>query len=89
MPLEAAGLRLRPDFLWRDARLIIETDSRKFHGTAAAFELDRQREQRFFAAGWQVLRCTWRQVEYDPNSLLPLLRAGFRRVKAGADGPRT
>ena len=47
VPLEAAGLRLRPDFLWRDFRLIIETDSRKFHGTASAFELDRQREQRF------------------------------------------
>ncbi len=92
VPLEAAGLRLRPDFLWRDARLIIETDSRKFHGTAAAFELDRQREQRFFAAGWQVVRCTWRQVERDPKSLIPLLRAGFGRVPhpaAGADGPQT
>jgi predicted transcriptional regulator of viral defense system len=93
VPLEATGLRLRPDFLWRDARLIIETDSRKFHGTASAFELDRQREQRFFAAGWQVVRCTWRQVEHDPKSLIPLLRAGFARVQypatAGADGPQT
>ena len=79
VPLEAAGLRLRPDFLWRDFRLIIETDSRKFHGTASAFELDRQREQRFFAAGWQVVRCTWRQVERNPQELIRLLRAGFER----------
>ena len=90
VPLEAAGLRLRPDFLWRDFRLIIETDSRKFHGTASAFELDRQREQRFFAAGWQVVRCTWRQVERNPQELIRLLRAGFERNQAAAvDGPQT
>jgi len=88
VPLEVAGLRLKPDFLWRDARLIIEADSRKFHGTASAFELDRQREQRFFAAGWQVVRCTWRQVERNPHELIRLLRAGFNRNNA-ADGPRT
>lgn len=88
VPLEAAGLRLRPDFLWRDARLIIETDSRRFHGTASAFELDREREQRFFAAGWHVVRCTWRQVEHNPHELIHLLRAGFERASmAGADGP--
>jgi predicted transcriptional regulator of viral defense system len=93
VPLEAAGLRLRPDFLWRDARLIIETDSRRFHGTASAFELDRQREQRFFAAGWQVVRCTWRQVEHSPHELIRLLRAGFertpRRTQPQRDGPET
>jgi predicted transcriptional regulator of viral defense system len=88
VPLEAAGLRLRPDFLWRDVRLIIETDSRKFHGTASAFELDRQREQRFFAAGWQVVRCTWRQVEHNPQELIPLLSAGFKRAQTTADGPK-
>lgn len=88
VPLEAAGLRLKPDFLWRDARLIIEADSRKFHGTGSAFELDRHREQRFFAAGWQVVRCTWRQVEKNPHELIRLLRAGFEKA-TGSDGPRT
>jgi hypothetical protein len=90
VPLEAAGLRLRPDFLWRDFRLIIETDGRKFHDTASAFELDREREQRFFAAGWQVVRCTWRQVERNPQELIHLLRAGFERNQAATvDGPQT
>jgi predicted transcriptional regulator of viral defense system len=89
VPLEAAGLRLRPDFLWREARLIIETDSREFHGTASAFELDREREQRFFAAGWQVVRCTWRQVEHNPQALIRLLRAGFERTQSKVDGPGT
>ena len=35
------------DFLWREARLIVEADSRAFHDTASAFEYDRKREQRF------------------------------------------
>jgi very-short-patch-repair endonuclease len=86
VPLEAAGLRLRPDFLWREARLIIETDSREFHGTASAFELDREREQRFFAAGWQVVRCTWRQVERNPQALIRLLRPGFERAQPRSTG---
>jgi len=90
VPLNAAGIRLRPDFLWRDARLIIETDGRTYHETASAFELDRQREQRFFAAGWHVVRCTWSQVEHNPHQLIRLLRAGFERTSGlGVDGPQT
>jgi predicted transcriptional regulator of viral defense system len=88
VPLDVGGLQLQPDFLWRDARLIIETDSRKYHGTGSAFELDRHREQRFYAAGWQVVRCTWRQVEHEPHELIRLLRAGLDRASR-ADGPGT
>jgi predicted transcriptional regulator of viral defense system len=48
------GRRLRPDFLWRDAGLIVEADSRRFHGTDSAFQRDRRREQRLQLAGWRV-----------------------------------
>jgi hypothetical protein len=41
----AAGRQLEVDFLWRDARLIVEADSRRFHDTDSAFLTDRQREQ--------------------------------------------
>jgi very-short-patch-repair endonuclease len=80
VPLDVEGIRLRPDFLWRDARLILEADSRKYHDTGSAFELDRSREQRFYAAGWQVVRCTWRQVEVEPGLLLRSLRTGLARA---------
>jgi len=80
VPLDLGGIKMRPDFLWRDARLILEADSRKYHGTGAAFELDRQREQRFFMAGWQVVRCTWRQVEIEPETLIRSLRTGLSRA---------
>jgi very-short-patch-repair endonuclease len=66
--------RLKPDFLWRDAGLIIEADSRRFHDTSSAFQHDRRREQRLQLAGWRVSRCTWEQVEYEPRRLADTIR---------------
>jgi very-short-patch-repair endonuclease len=66
---------LQADFLWRDARLIVEADSRGFHDTASAFEYDRKREQRFQAAAWRVSRCTWSQVEREPQRLAATIRS--------------
>jgi very-short-patch-repair endonuclease len=70
-----AGNPLQADFLWRDARLIVEADSREFHDTPTAFEEDRKREQRFQAAAWRVSRCTWSQVEREPQRLAATIRA--------------
>jgi very-short-patch-repair endonuclease len=67
--LYVSGRQLKPDFLWRDAGLIIEADSRRFHDTASAFQHDRQREQLLQLAGWRVSRCTWEQVEREPRRL--------------------
>ena len=65
---------LKPDFLWRDAGLIIEADSRRYHDTDSAFQIDRKREQRLMLAGWQVARCTWEQVEREPRQLAETIR---------------
>lgn len=59
--------RYRPDFLWRDERLIVETDGRATHGTRQAFERDRARDAELTAAGWRVLRFTWRQLTEQPE----------------------
>jgi very-short-patch-repair endonuclease len=68
------GISMMPDFIWRDARLIVEADSRRVHGTASAFEKDRQRDQRLAAAGWTVIRCTWHQVTHEPERVIQTLR---------------
>jgi predicted transcriptional regulator of viral defense system len=64
---------LEPDFLWRDAGLVIEADSRLFHGTNSAFQRDRRREQELQRVGWRVSRCTWEQVEYEPRRLAAII----------------
>lgn len=69
------GISMMPDFIWRDAGLIVEADSRRVHGTVTAFEKDRLRDQRLAAAGWTVIRITWRQVVREPERLLKTLRS--------------
>lgn len=73
-PLFIEGIQMEADFLWRDARLIVEADSHRFHNTASAFESDRRRDQRLVRAGWRVIRCTWRQVTDEPAQLARTLR---------------
>jgi len=54
------------DFLWRDHRLVIEVDGYQFHGHRSAFERDRRKDQVLTAAGYTVMRITWRQLRYEP-----------------------
>lgn len=73
--LDLGSVRLTPDFIWSDARLVVETDGRVAHDTGSAFERDRRRDQILSAAGWRVIRCTWRQVLDEPLRLTQTLRA--------------
>jgi very-short-patch-repair endonuclease len=73
------GISMMPDFMWRDARLIVEADSRRVHGTATAFEKDRQRDQRLAVDGWTVIRVTWRQAVDEPERLIETLRTLLAR----------
>jgi very-short-patch-repair endonuclease len=73
------GISMMPDFIWRDARLIVEADSRRVHGTATAFEKDLQRDQQLVAAGWTVIHATWHQATQEPDRLLRILRTLLSR----------
>jgi very-short-patch-repair endonuclease len=57
------------DCLWRSFRLVAELDGRAVHGTAAAFERDRARDRALGAAGWRVIRITWRQLIEEQGEL--------------------
>lgn len=72
--LRVGGRTQKPDFLWRDAALILEADSRTYHNTDSAFQVDRRREQRFQLAGWRVSHCTWEQIFNEPASLAEIVR---------------
>ena len=69
------GKRYQADFLWRNCKLIIEADSRRFHDTDSAFVSDRKRQQQLELAGWRVSRCTWEEVEQEPRRLAQTVRA--------------
>jgi very-short-patch-repair endonuclease len=58
------------DFLWPDARLILEVDGHDTHGDRLAFERDRRRDQIHAAAGYTVIRVTWRQPCDEPLAVV-------------------
>jgi very-short-patch-repair endonuclease len=72
--VRAGGSLFMADFAWPDRRLIVETDGLRFHGTRSAIERDHRRDQLLIAAGWRVIRCTWRQVVHEPADLVRTLR---------------
>jgi len=63
------------DFVWREARLIVELDGYATHGTRRSFEADRARDRALHVAGWRVIRITWRQLRDEPDQLAHDLRA--------------
>jgi predicted transcriptional regulator of viral defense system len=69
---------IRADFVFRAARLVVETDGRKTHRTRQAFEHNRRQDQRLTVAGWRVIRTTWRQVTERPGQLVTTIEALLR-----------
>jgi very-short-patch-repair endonuclease len=57
---------LEVDFLWPQQRLVVEVDGFAYHSDRAAFERDRERDAALVAAGFRVIRVTWRQLVDQP-----------------------
>jgi hypothetical protein len=63
------------DATWPEQRLIVECDGFATHGTREAFERDRAKDRALQAAGWRVVRITWRQLTADADTLAAQLNA--------------
>ncbi|MGI8902939.1 MAG: DUF559 domain-containing protein [Solirubrobacteraceae bacterium] len=50
--------------------MVVETDGFAFHGDRGAFERDRHRDVELTAAGFTVLRFTWRQLLHEREVIL-------------------
>jgi very-short-patch-repair endonuclease len=62
------------DFLWRDRRLIVETDGYRYHRGRSAFEADRSRDRDLKLRGYNVVRFTHRQVVDEAAGVAQTLR---------------
>jgi very-short-patch-repair endonuclease len=75
-PLVNARLgRYEVDFLWLEGRLVVEVDGYAYHATRSAFERDRAKDAALQAAGYAVLRVTWRQLVQSPEAVIARLAA--------------
>jgi very-short-patch-repair endonuclease len=63
------------DFYWPEQRLVLEADSRGFHGTPQAVERDRERDLVLELADWEVIRITWRLLSEQPHRVAARLRS--------------
>ena len=61
--------------------MIAELDGHASHATTAGFERDRARDRALQAAGWRVIRITWRQLHERAR---PQSRADLTRLLAAA-----
>lgn len=57
------------DFLWPDARLVVEVDGAAFHHTRRAFHSDRRGDRALATLGVQAVRITWRDLCDRPDGL--------------------
>ena len=58
----------KPDFLWREARLIVEVDGYAYHSDRATFRSDRARDRYFGGRGFAVLRFADEELEREPGA---------------------
>jgi hypothetical protein len=68
------------DLCWPEQRVIVEVDGFEFHGSPVAFHRDRDRDSGLAAAGYHVLRFTWRQLTRDPHACLAALCVALGRA---------
>jgi very-short-patch-repair endonuclease len=68
------------DFLWREARVVVEMDGYAFHADAIAFEKDRERDQTLASQGMRVMRVTWKQLVQEPEAVLVRLSQALVRA---------
>ncbi len=78
--VEIAGRLIECDCVWPRQGLIVELDGHAAHGRRSAFEADRARDRAFNAAGWRVVRVTWRQLDRETTALVADLRSLLTRA---------
>jgi very-short-patch-repair endonuclease len=75
---------LEVDCYFPTHRLVVETDGWDTHRTRQAFEADRAKDAALVAAGYRVVRFTWRQLRYDPQTVAHRLTAILRYTAPSA-----
>ena len=75
--------RYRPDFMWREHKLIVELDSYGFHAGPGGFQNDREKDLFYRDAGFDVLRFTRAHVIYEPALVLVRLTQALVRLTPG------
>ena len=75
------------DAFWSEWSLVVELDGWEWHKTRRAFEEDRRRAAALEAAGYRVLRFSWRQMTRERDVVAAAIRSGCPRAGGRARAP--
>jgi very-short-patch-repair endonuclease len=78
LPSPEVNARIGPylvDFLWRERRFVVETDSYLYHRGEVAFQEDRARDLDLMGRGFEVLRISELQLDEEPARVVEVLTA--------------
>jgi hypothetical protein len=70
----------RVDFLWEDARLIVEVDGLAKYAERGALQDEKARQNRLVAAGYTVRRFTWSDVVHRPEQVVRQVQSALRKA---------
>ena len=76
LPLPEVNVRVGPylvDFLWRERRFVVETDSYLYHRGEVAFQDDHARDLELMSRGFEVLRISELQLDEDSARVAEVL----------------
>jgi Protein of unknown function (DUF559) len=68
------GKRLELDFLWRKAKLVVETDGGRTHDNPRAGARDSERNRALISRGYHVRRIGWEELRDRPDAVMTELR---------------
>jgi very-short-patch-repair endonuclease len=68
--LRLAGKAYEVDFLWREQKLVVETDGGRFHDNPVAGERDSQRNHALTEAGYRLPRLGWEDLRDRPDQTM-------------------
>ena len=72
------------DFVWREQRLIVETDGAAAHSGERRRVRDLERDAEFAAAGWRVIRITYERLLRQPERVADQVGPARRPAARGA-----
>jgi hypothetical protein len=70
------------DFLWRERRVVVETDGYRYHRGHSAFEDDHARDLELRLLGYDLVRPSYWQVVNDRHRVIAAVEDAFRRAEA-------
>jgi very-short-patch-repair endonuclease len=86
LPPPEINVRIGPyliDFLWRERRFVVETDSYLYHRGEAAFQEDHARDLELMRRGLGVLRISEMQLDEEPARVAEVLAAKLTATESG------